>query len=209
VDVQGDPFSVTVDRGQPDALRTAGPPVLRLDAGGTAELSRATSVRRSGSRIIADSRHPTRPAWARGSWPGLRGGGVTSLVVEAHGPGIAATALSFEARPGERFLGFGERSDAVVRTAGEVESYVSDGPWAPADRTLVGGLVPAVGFRPRDDATYFPMPWLLSSRGPGVLALGDETHRHRLGPGAGASRPTARGSTALARRPHRRTRCGA
>ena len=46
------------------------------------------------------------------------------------------------------------------------------------------GLVPAVGFRPRDDATYFPMPWLLSSRGPGVLALGDETHRHRLGPGS-------------------------
>ena len=42
--------------------------------------------------------------------------------------------------------------------------------------------MPAVGFRPRDDATYFPMPWLLSSRGRGVLALGDEAHRHRLGP---------------------------
>ena len=33
----------------------------------------------------------------------------------------------------------------------------------------------------RDDATYFPVPWLLSSRGHGVLALGDETHRHTLG----------------------------
>ena len=184
VDVQGDPFSVTVDRGQPDVLRTAGPPMLRLTGGGTAELSRATSVRRSGSRIVADLEAPDTPGLSARLVAGLRGGGVTSLVVEAHGPQIAATSLAFEARPGERFLGFGERSDAVVRSAGEVESYVSDGPWAPADRTLAGGLVPAVGFRPRDDATYFPMPWLLSSRGPGVLALGDETHRHRLGPGS-------------------------
>ena len=147
VDVQGDPFSVTVDRGQPDALHTAGPPVLRLSGGGTAELSRATSVRRSGSRITADLEAPDAPGLSARLVAGLRGGGVTSLVVEADGPGIAATALAFEARPGERFLGFGERSDAVVRTAGEVESYVSDGPWAPADRTLAGGLVPPVGFR--------------------------------------------------------------
>jgi alpha-D-xyloside xylohydrolase len=184
VDVQGDPFSVTVDRGQPDSLRTAGPPVLRLAAGATAELSRATSVRRSGSHIIADLEAPDAPGLSARLVAGLRGGGVTSLVVEAHGPGIAATSLAFEARPGERFLGFGERSDAVVRSSGEVESYVSDGPWAPADRTLAGGLVPPVGFRPRDDATYFPMPWLLSTRGPGVLAVGDATHRHRLGPGS-------------------------
>jgi alpha-glucosidase (family GH31 glycosyl hydrolase) len=183
VDVQGEPFSVTVDRGRPDVLRTAGPPVVRLDGGASAELSRATSVARSGRRIVAELEAPDAPGVRARVVAGLRGGGITALTVEASGPGIAATALGFQARPGERYLGFGERSDAVVRTAGEVESYVSDGPWAPADRSLAGGLVPPVGFRPRDDATYFPMPWLLSSRGRGVLALGDEAHRHRLGAG--------------------------
>jgi alpha-glucosidase (family GH31 glycosyl hydrolase) len=182
VDVRGAPFSVTVDRGRPDALRTAGPPVVRLDGGGTAELSRATSVRRSGRRIVAELEAPDAPGVGARLVAALRGGGITALAVEARGPGVVATGLSFEARAGERHLGFGERSDAVVRTAGEVESYVSDGPWAPADRALAGSLVPPVGFRARDDATYFPMPWLLSSRGRGVLALGDEAHRHRLGP---------------------------
>ena len=37
------------------------------------------------------------------------------------------------------------------------------------------------GFRARDDATYYPVPWLLSSRGYGVLLDGDETSAFHLG----------------------------
>ena len=47
--------------------------------------------------------------------------------------------------------------------------------------------------RERDDATYFPVPWLLSSRGYGVLVDEDATSRFdRRRAGAGAPRPTAR-----------------
>lgn len=41
--------------------------------------------------------------------------------------------------------------------------------------------MPAAGFRARDDATYYPVPWLLSSRGVGVLVDNDETSYFRLG----------------------------
>lgn len=46
---------------------------------------------------------------------------------------------------------------------------------------MYGFLLPPRGYRPRDDATYFPTPWLLSTRGCGVLIDNDETNRHRLG----------------------------
>jgi sulfoquinovosidase len=41
--------------------------------------------------------------------------------------------------------------------------------------------VPPAGFRDRPDSTYFPMPWLLSTRGYGVLLDQDETSNFRLG----------------------------
>jgi alpha-glucosidase (family GH31 glycosyl hydrolase) len=98
-------------------------------------------------------------------------------------PAVEATGAAFAARPGQRYLGFGERSDAVVRSQGTVDSYVSDGPYAPADRAVLGAVVPKAGWVPRDDATYFPIPWLLSTRGYGVLVDDDERVTHHLGPG--------------------------
>src|SRR5436853_157489 len=48
---------------------------------------------------------------------------VTPTELTATGPPDAdAMAASFARAPGERFLGFGERSDAVVRDAGTVEN---------------------------------------------------------------------------------------
>src|SRR5262245_61901342 len=47
--------------------------------------------------------------------------------------------------------------------------------------TRRGALVPKPGFRARDDATYFPVPWLLSSRGVGVLVDNPEVSYFRLG----------------------------
>ena len=42
-------------------------------------------------------------------------------------------------------------------------------------------FVPPWAIRDRDDSTYFPVPWLLSSRGWGVLI--DEDAASRLAPG--------------------------
>jgi alpha-D-xyloside xylohydrolase len=181
VRVDAEPLAVEAGAGRGDPMRTAGPPVVRLTSGRSVALSEVRSVRRGGGRIVVELGAAGSDVRAR-LVAGPADDGVTPLRVEARGDGVAATALAFAARPGERYLGFGERSDAVARTGGEVESYVSDGPWTERDRSIIAAFVPPVGQRPRDDSTYFPMPWLLSSRGVGVLALGDETHRHRLGP---------------------------
>ena len=91
------------------------------------------------------------------------------------------TGISFVAPPGERHLGFGERSNAVDQRGLEVENYVAEGPYQLVERPFIAGFVPPPGYHPRDDATYFPIPWLLSTRGIGVLVTNDETSVFRLG----------------------------
>ena len=93
---------------------------------------------------------------------------------------IEALGIGFDAAAAERFFGLGERADAVEHRGAVVESYVSDGPYDPSDRDLIKAILPAPGFRGRDDATYFPIPWVLSSRGYGVLVDNDQTVYHRL-----------------------------
>ncbi len=82
--------------------------------------------------------------------------------------------------PGERFFGFGERSDAVGRSAGVVENYVGEGPWQKHEYPFLEGIVPPWGMRQRTDATYFPVPWILSSRGYGILVDNDEVSYFRI-----------------------------
>ena len=94
--------------------------------------------------------------------------------------GVEALGIGFATGEDERFFGLGERANAVEHRGEVVESYVSDGPYDPSDRALIGAVLPPPGFRDRDDATYFPIPWLLSSRGYGVLVDNDETVYHRL-----------------------------
>jgi alpha-glucosidase (family GH31 glycosyl hydrolase) len=104
---------------------------------------------------------------------------VIALRAEVIGDGLGdvrATGLAFGAARDERFFGFGERSNAVDQRGNEVESYVADGPYTPPDRALVPPL-PPWGFDARDDSTYYPIPWLLSSRGYGVLSDDDRTSR--------------------------------
>jgi alpha-glucosidase (family GH31 glycosyl hydrolase) len=110
--------------------------------------------------------------------------GVISLRARVAGPrsaGVTHTGIAFRARRGERYLGFGERSNAVDQRGREVESYVAEGPFEEDERELIPLFVPPWGFHPRDDATYFPMPWLLSTAGYGVLVDGSATTLHRLG----------------------------
>lgn len=101
------------------------------------------------------------------------------VAVRAHVPGepadVQAVQARFGATHGERYVGFGERSNAVDQRGRELENYVADGPYQPLEDGPIIAFVPLPGYRPRPDATYFPIPWLLSTRGYGVLVDDDET----------------------------------
>jgi len=111
------------------------------------------------------------------------GEGVIALdaTVLGDGPAVEALGIGFLAEDNERYLGFGERSNAVDQRGGVVESYVADGPYQPDEYAAVELFVPPWGLRPRDDSTYFPIPWLLSTDGHGVLVDSPETSYFDLG----------------------------
>ena len=123
--------------------------------------------------------------------------GVIAVAARVTGPllgDVKTAGIAFDAKPSERYLGFGERSNAVDQRGGTVENFVSDGPYRPSERTFVAGFVPLAGYRPRDDSTYFPIPWLLSTAGYGFLLDNDETSNFRLGsdtPGAWSAEASA------------------
>jgi alpha-glucosidase (family GH31 glycosyl hydrolase) len=93
---------------------------------------------------------------------------------------VEMVGIGFEASGRERYLGFGERSNAVDQRGNEVENFVGEGPYQELDYPLIEAQVPPWGIHQRPDATYFPMPWLLSTRGFGVLVSNRETSRFRL-----------------------------
>ena len=94
--------------------------------------------------------------------------------------GAAVVSQSFVAMPGERFLGFGERSHAVSLDRGVVENYVGEGPYQPHEYQFLEGTVPPWAIRNRPDATYFPLPWVLSTRGYGVSIDQDDLSYVRM-----------------------------
>ena len=112
------------------------------------------------------------------------GKGVIALDARLVGPtaGVEAMGMGFAAQAGERYLGFGERSNQVDQAGAEVENYVADGPYQDNEYAGIGLFVPPWGLREgREDSTYFPIPWLLSSEGYGVLVGNPETSTFRLG----------------------------
>lgn len=96
--------------------------------------------------------------------------------------GVQALGIGFVAEQGERFVGFGERSNAVDQSGWALEHYVADGPYYDGvEYGIMGEILPPWGTRWRPDTTYFPIPWVLSSRGYGVLIDNDEISYHRMG----------------------------
>ena len=95
--------------------------------------------------------------------------------------GVEAIGMSFKAPAGERYLGFGERSNAVNQRGNLVESWVGEGPYQTDEYPVIEHFVPAWGMRRRADDTYFPMPWLLSTAGYGVLVENSEPSYFHLG----------------------------
>ena len=150
------------------------------DATGWHHVTRIASTRRDGEavEIVAATDDPLGRTIEVRLEPD-REGVIRLDAAVAGAPGARAMGIGFGAAPEERFFGFGERSNAVDQRGGEVDNYVSDGPYQPAERPIIGAFVPPDGQGNRDDSTYFPMPWLLSSRGYGVLA--GNTERSRFG----------------------------
>ncbi len=109
--------------------------------------------------------------------------GVIQITVRpTNAEGVQALGVGFAADEAERFVGFGERSNAVDQAGWALEHYPTDGPYYDAEEwSVLGDLLPPWGTRWRPDATYFPIPWLLSSRGYGVLLDNDEISYHRVG----------------------------
>jgi len=110
------------------------------------------------------------------------GDGIVALTVTATPAGetVVAVGARFVAAPGERFWGFGERSHTVDHRGSTVEHRVGEGPYQLDEYGLVEAITPPWAIRRRRDATYYPVPWLLSSRGFGVLVDNDEVSLHRL-----------------------------
>ena len=178
------------------SLRREGRPLLRQAGGRGTGAAGALGFRAGGrwwraTRAISSGRRgPALVAVLATTDPAGRrldvsvepaGRGAVRLRATVIGGSIAdvdTVGMAFAAPAGERHLGFGERSNAVDQRGQTIENYVGEGPYATGDYPIVASSIPPWGIRRRPDATYFPMPWLLSTRGYGVLA--DNTEEEPL-----------------------------
>jgi len=109
---------------------------------------------------------------------------VESRIAPGSGPlaGLASVSgAAFERGAGERFLGFGERSNAADQTGREVFSWAEEGPFSSGNaEDLIRPLLPDFTFPTGPGATNFPIPWTLTSRGFGFLIDQYERSTFRL-----------------------------
>lgn len=92
----------------------------------------------------------------------------------------AVVSHSFRAEPGERLLGFGERSHLFSLNQGVLENYVGEGLFQPHEYPFLTDAVPPWGVHNRPDGTISPIPWVLSSRGFGPLLDQDDLSYERF-----------------------------
>ena len=109
----------------------------------------------------------------------------TRIRARGGGPEVEAVRVRFPVVKGERYLGFGERSNAVDQRGNEVENLVQEGPFQDDEYPIIDASIPDWALFNRPDASYFPMPWLLSTAGYGLLVENLRTSRFRLGSRAG------------------------
>ena len=144
--------------------------------------TRLASARRDGAALVLDvaTNDPLGhrlEVTMRPSGPGIVN--TTSRIAPGSGPlagEASVSGASFAAAPGERYLGFGSRSNAVDQTGGRVFNWAEEGPFSSGEaEELARPLVPDFTFPTGPTATNFPIPWLVSTRGLGFLI--DQTHR--------------------------------
>ncbi len=151
-------------------------------ASGWAHATRVLSRRdsRNATTLVLETNDPSGRTFDVSITPDAEGVVAVQASVVGDVGDLQAIGVAFEAAASERFFGFGERSNAVDQRGNVVENYVADGPYQPEEWPFIQVFVPKPGFRARTDATYYPVPWLLSSRGVGVLIDNDETSYFRL-----------------------------
>ena len=187
-EVQADPWQVRF--GQPAVTLTEHPgrgsgPTgalgFRTADGSWWRATRVTAARKEGAARVFEL-DTTAPAGALTVRLEPAGPGIVRLHAQITGDAAAVThvGMAFEADGAERFLGFGERSNAVDQRGVTIENYVAEGPYEPDEEPLITPFVSPASYRPAPYATYFPMPWLLSTRGYGVLAEGSRISTFRL-----------------------------
>jgi sulfoquinovosidase len=98
---------------------------------------------------------------------------VSQRIEPGSGPLADRASLSgwaFEAPDDERYLGFGERSNAVDQTGNRVFSWAEEGPFSSGNgEPILRPVLPGFTFPTGPTASNFPIPWLVSTRGFGVL----------------------------------------
>jgi alpha-glucosidase (family GH31 glycosyl hydrolase) len=167
----------------------------RLASGAGGRLGFETTTGWYHATRIAGGRAPSRPDFTlatddpdgrrialrldRGGQPGVVR--LRARVVGGPTGDVVAMGIGFRAQGSERYLGFGERSNAVDQRGSTVSDYVGEGPYQPREYAITAATVPPWGYEERADATYFPMPWLVSTRGYGVLVNDYEHSLFRLG----------------------------
>src|SRR4051812_21770318 len=101
------------------------------------------------------------------------GSGVIELNARLSNPaGVAGTSAAFHREAGERYLGFGERSDSVDQTGKVVEGWNEGGPFpAGAARPVTDPVMGESwqGPPPFGPASNFTMPWFVARSGYGFL----------------------------------------
>jgi sulfoquinovosidase len=185
--LETDPWSLTFtdDSGrtvlEETATGSSTPGRLGFNRGGTwYHATRATEVREAGGTLTATlaTDDPLRNTIALTIAPsGDRHLTVTAVSGQE---GVTATGIAFATPPDEGFYGFGERSNAVNQRGLSVTNRVEDGPYPTQDNIYVASSNPPYGEGDRPDSTYYPIPWLLSSRGYGFLINGNPTSRFHL-----------------------------
>src|SRR3954471_22973683 len=186
VRVTHNPFAIevmqsgrTVLRSAPGALAFAVGPAVRAQTpvasyGVFAEAKQwipATSAVRIGeNRLRVATLDPTR---AFDVALNTVASGVIELNARLSNPvGVAGTSAAFHREAGERYLGFGERSDSVDQTGKVVEGWNEEGPFsAGAARPVADPIMGEAwqGPPPFGPASNFTMPWFVARSGYGFL----------------------------------------
>ena len=159
----------------------------------------AFAPRESGAAPRACSARPRRAAITSPSWrPPTRPGSTIELRLRAAGEGVIGLDADVRSAPGPRSRRSGSafwpqdgRALPRLRRALERGRPARLGgrelrrrrSVQPDEFAVIELFVPPWGLRPRDDATYYPVPWLLSSAGYGVLVDNPETSYFRPRPG--------------------------
>ena len=109
--------------------------------------TRVLETRRDGSALalVLATTDPTGRRMSARIEPAGEGGVRVSAAVLGYTGDVTASGIAFDARGRERYLGFGERSNAVDQRGNEVENFVSDGPYHPDDRIFLQAVRPSAG----------------------------------------------------------------